>query len=74
MAWIDVKKSGEKHIYRITTESYEQTFKDQGYIIVDRASESVTKAQSDEGVGETKSTPNEPKKRKYTRRKGNTEQ
>ena len=71
MAWIDVKRKDEPHIYRVTTEAYEQTFKEQGFVIVENAENSVSMAQSAEVDKSIKPTPKTPVKRQYTRHTAN---
>lgn len=73
MAWIDVKRQGDRNIYRITTEAYEKDFKAQGYKIVNEtannADNSVSTAQNGKADKSIKPTPETPSKRKYTRHK-----
>ena len=71
MAWIDIQKKGYKEIYRVTTEAYEQTFKEQGFVIVENAQNSVSTAQSAEVDKSIKPTPKTPVKRQYTRHTAN---
>ena len=71
MAWIDIQKKGYKEIYRVTTEAYEKDFKEQGFVIVENAQNSVSTAQSAEVDKSIKPTPKTPVKRQYTRHTAN---
>jgi hypothetical protein len=70
MAWIDVTKHGEKHVYRITEEAYNIIFKQQGYDIVDKAQNGVSTAQNTAVDKSTEPIPQMPSKRQYTKRNG----
>ena len=71
MAWIDIQKKGYKEIYRVTTEAYEKDFKEQGFVMVENAQNSVYKAQSAEVDKSINPTPKTPVKRQYTRHTAN---
>lgn len=71
MAWIDIKRKDEPHVYRVPSQSYEDIFKEQGFVIVESAQNSVSTAQSAEVDKSIKPTPKTPVKRQYTRHTAN---
>lgn len=67
MAWIDIKKKNENKIYRVTEEAFTQTFKEQGFEVVNKPKNAGSVTQdifSDKTVNSTKEVPS---KRQYKR-------
>ena len=71
MAWIDIKRKDEPHVYRVPSQSYEDIFKEQGFVIVESAQNNASTAQSEEVDKSIKHTPKTPVRRQYTRHTAN---
>lgn len=76
MAWIDIKRKDEPHIYYVPSQAYEDIYKAQGFIVVENeiaenAKNNASTAQSAEVDKSIKPTPKTPVKRQYTRHAAN---
>lgn len=64
MAWVYVKRPDEKHIHYITEEAFEATFREQGFELVQNATEDDV----DVNKQSVQPTPEKPRKRQYNKR------
>lgn len=70
MAWVDIKKATKKEIYRVTEEAFEQTFKEQGFEIINKAENMASTAQKEIVRENVQPKAELPSKRQYIKRNG----